>query len=148
MNFPSDEFDAALAAVCDGVATERQSRALVEILRGNTAARDAYLFAVELHARLASDNALFFTPACVESGDKTSEPDVIPFPAVKTAAARKAWPLLACAAALAIAALLAAFYISGGANPQDAYAHVLRSAGAEFLDRFEAAEGAPLRDRK
>ena len=138
MKYPSDEFDAALAAVCDGTAAEAPSRALAALLREDPAARDAYLFAMELHARLASDNALFFTPGFGEAVE------VIPFPS--PAAARKKWALLACAAALLATALLGAFYISGR-RPAEPFARVLRSAGAEFLDRFDAAEGAPLRDQ-
>jgi hypothetical protein len=146
MKYPSDEFDAALSFVCDGTATEAQSHALVELLRENIVARDAYLFAVELHARLASDNTLFFTPATEEAEEAVGaalESEVIPFPAAQ--AARKTWPVFACAAALMAAALLAAFYINGARRSGEAFARVLRSAGAEFSDRFEAAEGAPLR---
>jgi len=140
MKYPSDEFDAALSAVCDGTAAEAQSRALADLLREDSDARDAYLFAVELHARLASDNALFFAP---QTEDRV---DHIPFPATRTAGIRTAWPILACAAALVAAALLAAFYISGSRRSSEAFARVLRSAGAEFSGHFEAAEGAGVRD--
>jgi hypothetical protein len=72
MKYPSDEFDAALSAVCDGTAAEAQSRALADLLREDSDARDAYLFAVELHARLASDNALFFAPQTEDRVDHYS----------------------------------------------------------------------------
>ena len=78
MKYPSDEFDAALSAVCDGTVADAQSRALAALLREDAAARDAYLFAVELHARLASDNALFFAP---RTEDRV---EAIPFPATRT----------------------------------------------------------------
>jgi hypothetical protein len=141
MKYPSDEFDAALSAVCHGTAAEAQSRALADLLREDSAARDAYLFAVELHARLASDNALFFKTGAED------RVDAIPFPATQTAAARKAWPILACAAALIAMALLAAFYIGGFRRSSGSFARVLRSAGAEFSGHFAATEGATVRDQ-
>ncbi len=55
MNFPSPEFDEAVAAVCDGSLSERQAEELNVLLRTDTAARDEYLWRVELHARLACD---------------------------------------------------------------------------------------------
>jgi hypothetical protein len=57
--FPSSEFDAAVAAVLHGCADEAQMRSLNEVLRADPAARDEYLFRVELHSRLASDPDLF-----------------------------------------------------------------------------------------
>ena len=53
VNFPSPEFDEAVAAVCDGSLSERQAEELNVLLRTDTAARDEYLWRVELHARLA-----------------------------------------------------------------------------------------------
>jgi Concanavalin A-like lectin/glucanases superfamily/FecR protein len=147
MKYPSDEFDEALSAVCDGTIAEEQSRALAALLRENMAARDAYIFAVELHARLASDNALFFTPASEEAVGEALSAEAIPFPAARTAAAWKAWPIFACAAALVAVAMLGAFYINGARHSGEAFAHVLRSAGAEFSDGFEATEGVALRDQ-
>jgi len=66
LTFPSPEFDDAVAAVCHGSATEVEMRALNELLRSNSSARDEYLFRVELHSRLASDPDLFS-----EFGDTT-----------------------------------------------------------------------------
>ncbi|HHY85779.1 MAG TPA: hypothetical protein GYA07_09675 [Verrucomicrobia bacterium] len=57
--FPSVEFDAAVAAVCHGVATEEVMRNLNVLLRKNAAARDEYIRRVEVHARLASEPDLF-----------------------------------------------------------------------------------------
>jgi hypothetical protein len=59
LSFPSPEFDEIVAAVCHGVAAETQSSALNGLLRDNLAARDEYLFRVEVHTRLASDPDLF-----------------------------------------------------------------------------------------
>lgn len=59
LRFPSPEFDAAVAAVCHGCATEAEMRALNALLRSDGRARDEYLLRVELHARLASEPDLF-----------------------------------------------------------------------------------------
>lgn len=59
LTFPSPEFDDAVAAVCHGSGTEAQMQALNELLRQNPGARDAYLFRVEVHSRLASEPDLF-----------------------------------------------------------------------------------------
>ena len=59
MLFPSPEFDEAVAGVCHGLAGDEQMRLLNQVLRSHPAARDEYLLRVELHARLASDPALF-----------------------------------------------------------------------------------------
>lgn len=63
LRYPSPDFDDAVAAVCDGHASEEQMRALNTVLRGTPAARDDYLFRVELHARIASEPDLFAAPA-------------------------------------------------------------------------------------
>jgi hypothetical protein len=63
--FPSREFDDAVAAVCHGSVSDEQMRALNELLRIDSAARDEYILRVEVHSRLASEPDLF---APVESG--------------------------------------------------------------------------------
>jgi len=59
LSFPSQEFAAAVAAVCHGTVSEEQARALNELLRRDSAARDEYILRVELHSRLASDPDIF-----------------------------------------------------------------------------------------
>lgn len=59
MEFPSREFDDAVAAVCHGAVSEEQARALNELFRRNAAARDDYILRVELHSRLATHSELF-----------------------------------------------------------------------------------------
>ena len=63
LDFPSDEFNEAVAAVCQGSATEAAMRALNALLRSNPNARDEYLLRMELHARLASEPDLFIEEA-------------------------------------------------------------------------------------
>src|SRR6476646_7763332 len=59
IDFPSREFDDALAAVSHDSASDEQARALNELLRNDSAARDQYILCLELHSRLASDPDLF-----------------------------------------------------------------------------------------
>lgn len=57
--FPSDEFDELVADICHGQATDEQVQSLSDLLHQDLAARDEYLWRVELHSRLASDPDLF-----------------------------------------------------------------------------------------
>ena len=57
--FPSREFNEAVAEVCHGRASNEEAQALNELLRSNPAARDEYIFRLELHSRLASEPDLF-----------------------------------------------------------------------------------------
>src|SRR5687767_13945890 len=59
IEFPSREFDDAVAAVCHDSASDEQVRALNELLRSDAAARDEYILRLELHSRLASKPDLF-----------------------------------------------------------------------------------------
>ncbi len=58
---PSSVFDEAVAAVCQGLASDDQAKALNELLRNDPAALDEYIVRVELHSRLASEPDLFIT---------------------------------------------------------------------------------------
>ncbi len=71
--FPSHAFDEAVAAVCHGTASDEQMRALNVLLRGDAAARDAYIVRVELHSRIASQPNLF-GPAIRTLPDPVAEP--------------------------------------------------------------------------
>ncbi len=68
LSFPSPEFDDAVAAVCHGSAADAEMRALNELLRSDSGARDEYLMRVELHARLASEPDLFSESAEAPAG--------------------------------------------------------------------------------
>ena len=86
LSFPSRDFDDAVAAVCHGLAGDEQMRALNELLRANSAARDDYLLRVELHARLASHRDLFASnsvkaaDAMAASIDRRNAGNIIPRP--------------------------------------------------------------------
>lgn len=54
MNFPSAEFDDAVAMVCQGTGSEEDISSLHATLRAREAALDDYLWQVELHSYLAS----------------------------------------------------------------------------------------------
>jgi len=73
LNFPSLEFDAAVAAVCHGQASDEQVSALNELLRSNAAARDEYILRLELHSRLASESDLFVSAATEKAGSGLSK---------------------------------------------------------------------------
>jgi hypothetical protein len=95
--FPSPEFDHAVAAVCDGSATDEQMRELNELLRRDSIARDEYILRLELHSRLASDRNLFAS----KSAEATTLPkDVLPLQPVRRAQ-RSSW-ILALAACVAL----------------------------------------------
>jgi hypothetical protein len=59
MRFPSDEFDAAVAATCHGTASEELLTELTAVLRDEPAALDDYLWQKEIHARLATGHEFF-----------------------------------------------------------------------------------------
>lgn len=59
MQFPSREFDEAVAAVCHGVASDQQMVELNVLLHSDRDARDEYIVRLELHSRLASSPDLF-----------------------------------------------------------------------------------------
>ncbi|MGZ8938370.1 MAG: LamG-like jellyroll fold domain-containing protein [Limisphaerales bacterium] len=59
VEFPSREFDDAVAAVCHDLASDEQVRALNKLLQSDAAARDEYIMRLELHSRLASEPDLF-----------------------------------------------------------------------------------------
>lgn len=54
MRFPSAEFDDAVAAACHGCGSDQQVQQLHELLAADAAARDEYLWRVELHGYLAT----------------------------------------------------------------------------------------------
>ena len=54
MNFPSTEFDDAVATLCHGTIGDQALQELHELLHADTSARDEYLWRVELHGELAS----------------------------------------------------------------------------------------------
>jgi GrpB-like predicted nucleotidyltransferase (UPF0157 family) len=97
IDFPSREFDEAVAAVCHGLGDGEQMRALNELLRANAAARDEYLFRAELHARLASEPDLF---ACESESSVVARENILPLP---TEARPMTWAvaLAACVALIA-----------------------------------------------
>ncbi|MCB1097700.1 MAG: FecR domain-containing protein [Verrucomicrobiae bacterium] len=69
IRFPSSEFDEAVAAVCHGTVSEDQARSLNVLLCQDSAARDAYLLALEIHSRLASQPDLFAGKAGTAGGE-------------------------------------------------------------------------------
>lgn len=58
MDSPSTEFDNAVTSLCHGTATGDDAGELHGVLQSSSGARDEYLWQVELHALLASRNAI------------------------------------------------------------------------------------------
>ena len=59
MTYPSDEFDAAVAALCHGSISDADLAQLHELLATNQEAQDEYLWRVELHVELAESELGF-----------------------------------------------------------------------------------------
>jgi enterochelin esterase-like enzyme len=78
IEFPSREFDDAVAAVCHGEPSDAQARSLNELLRRDPRARDEYILRLELHSQLASRLDLFAPAAAGETG--TAARGIFPFP--------------------------------------------------------------------
>lgn len=147
--FPSREFDDAVAAVCDGLVSDEQGRALNELLRNDTAARDEYILRVEVHSRLASEPDLFASENAHFSDRKAAD-RIIPFP-VTHGNRRKGWIWkLALAASLVLIA--AGIWNFRQSAPSDR--SVTTSKAVAMLDRTADAQwkqgdvipklGAPL----
>ncbi len=106
--FPSPEFDDVVAGVCHGSASEAEMRALNELLRSNSGARDEYLFRVELHSRMASNPDLFSQFGAATSnldlpdGTTHNRDNLTPLRPVKPPRRRMQVRVLALAACLAL----------------------------------------------
>jgi hypothetical protein len=136
--FPSREFDDAVAAVCNGLVSEEQARALNETLRSDPAARDEYILRVELHSRLAADPDLFASA----SADA-------PLPVDFSPRGKTAWALglAACAAIIAIVLWRPAPAPAPKEKPaiSKAVAMLNRTVEAHWMAGTEPARlGAPL----
>ena len=117
MNFPSPEFDEAVAAVCDGSVSERQAEELNVLLRAHAAARDEYLWRVELHARLACD------AEAILGGDAMAVSE--PAPVAQTSWRRAALALAAC-----LAVLLGGVWLWPRAGSQEDIVELVRATGS------------------
>lgn len=145
IDFPSREFDDAVAAVCHGLASDEQLRGLNELLRGNLGARDEYIVRLEVHSRLASAPDLFAREIEVSA----ASPVVAPLPRVPRRA-RSVTPVFALAASLAL--LAAGWFVMQWLRSADrkgttskAVAMLNRAVDAEWNLGGEAPRlGAPL----
>ena len=142
--FPSPEFDEAVGAVCHGPASDEQMRALNELLRTDSAARDEYILRVEVHSRLASEPDLFASVG-VEASSPVF-PDITPLPARPHS--RLAWTISLAACFALIAAGLWVF------RPETPTERTPTSKAVALLNKTVAAQwhkagqipqlGAPL----
>jgi ferric-dicitrate binding protein FerR (iron transport regulator) len=148
LDFPSPEFDDAVAAVCHGLVSDEQAQALNELLRNDAAARDEYILRLELHSRLASDADLFVSPA---SDDVASSDErwTLGRPALPPVAAQGGWRrriawTLGVAASIALVAIATRRLsppsaVSGVVATSKAVAMLNETAGA----RWAGPEGGP-----
>jgi hypothetical protein len=148
--FPSAEFDYAVAAVCDGSATDDQARALNELLRSLPAARDEYILRVEVHSRLASDPDLFAATTPQAGGSSPSgrlgesPRNVVPIELPR----RRRSPMLAwaVAAAACIALLVTGWWGWRGWRPDERKGVTSKAVAMlnEVVDaQWSSPEGAP-----
>lgn len=148
IDFPSREFDEAVAAVCHGLGDGEQMRALNELLRANAAARDEYLFRTELHARLASEPDLF---ARESESSVVARENILPLP-TEARPRRMTWAVALAACVALIAAGWWALRLSHSGERQGttskAVAMLNRVVDAEWNQRDETSRaprlGAPL----
>ena len=78
MNYPSSEFDQAVAMLCHGTISDKTLGELHELLRINVEAQDEYLWRVEIHGELASGRLDF------RGGDTVQETDRVAVTPVST----------------------------------------------------------------
>jgi hypothetical protein len=119
MKYPSNTFDEALTGLFSGSLPDAEAAALGDLLRGDPAARSAYLWQTELHARLLTRD----------------ERPVVELPVVPPPTRLRALssPWLALAACLALLAGLA-WYFSSMENASPVRALVLQTEGG---NRFQ-----------
>lgn len=114
--FPSQAFDETVAAVCHGTASEEQTLALNELLRSDPAARDEYLFRVELHSRLASEPELFAPVLAVESTPPPSDNRIEALSRGRSVYRSHRTMVIALAACLALLLAVGGWFWFGGRN--------------------------------
>ncbi|HEY6227282.1 MAG TPA: hypothetical protein VI282_09185, partial [Verrucomicrobiae bacterium] len=147
LEFPSPQFDDAVAAVCHGTASEDQAKALNELLRTNIAALDDYIIRIELHSYLASERDVFASaetsgPVGVAADKIIHHPRAIAGRPTK----RVVWTLaLAACLALMAAGIWKYWVTEGKPATSKAVAMLSRTADAQWIQGKEIPRlGAPL----
>ena len=147
IEFPSAQFDDAVAAVCHGTVSEERANALNELLRNNAAALDQYIIRIELHSCLASERDLF---ALVETPEQVgiAADNIIrnPHSAEGKPAKLVVWTLALAACLALIAAGIWKYRLAEGKPATSkAVAMLNRTADAEWSESKEIPRlGAPL----
>lgn len=134
MNFPSTEFDDAVAALCHGTVSDQALAELHELLRIEKHAQDEYLWRVEVHGELASRSLDFSRTADIDETD--SDLEAIATPPVPATIERR-WNIqstMVAAALLAIVALAGGLLLRQNARPTAAKAETV----ARFADLHES----------
>lgn len=147
IEFPSAQFDDAVAAMCHGTVTEEQAKALNELLLNNAGALDEYITRVELHSCLASERDLFASAGTPEAVGVVAG-KIIHYPRV--IAGRKTKQLVWALALAACLALMAAGIwkyrlAEGKPATSKAVAMLSRTADAQWIHGKEIPRlGGPL----
>jgi hypothetical protein len=94
MNFPSTEFEEAVTSLCHGTATDDEAEQLQAVLQSSGAARDEYLWQVELHGLLASRGAITAVDEQALASESSRQAHTKPRPVVSR---RLAWVVSAAA---------------------------------------------------
>ena len=146
IKFPSGEFDDAVAAVCHGVISEEQARALNELLRKDGAALDDYIIRLELHSRLASERDLFAAADFQEVGTGTDVVTHAPPGFVGGRSRRMVWTLAVAACLVLLAAGIWKFRpAERRITSSQAIAMLSRAVDAQWMQGKEIPHlGAPL----
>lgn len=97
MNYPSSEFDNAVAMLCHGTISDQTLGELHELLRINVEARDEYLWRVEIHGELASGRLDFRGADAVQETDRVAVTPVSTPPRIMFSGWRKFAPVFAAA---------------------------------------------------
>src|SRR6478672_6011189 len=133
MNFPSTEFDDAVTAACQGTVSESDVAALHATLRAHEAARDDYLWQVELHAHLASRALTRTTGPALPGSENLPSP-----PAQRRARVR--WAVAAAAVLIAFLGGLSWQWWNSAANRKDGP----NMSDADDANRFDGEGGLAL----
>lgn len=126
MNYPSTEFDDAVAALCHGTISDEALQELHELLRADTGARDEYLWRVEVHGELASGGVYPALPGAIGEKVVLADPETKP-------SARSRW-LLWVPVAAAVLLIVAGNLIWSGRNASDG------SQGGEIVQEGEPTD--------
>jgi len=111
MKFPSPGFDDAVAALCHGTISDEALAELHGLLRADSRARDEYLWRVEMHGELASDQLDLGHLSSREDTDGKPETSATP---ARAAAQAGQWRCRSTTVGVALLVLIVLIVLGGG----------------------------------